>query len=716
MIDVLLDVPAATGFAFAGGALFLLLGAPAPMQMLLSLLVALCCPRLLIAIAKVAVAAAAHLLLAMLLWLPSCSAGTVSGDRPFAEELPPSSASLPPLPPLPSLMCVSMLAAAAVAAIATTVAVSSLISTHRHRRRSRCLIAVSPSNRSPDLGLTSASGLASSELRASRSSESVVEASESVVEAVVEAVPTAPAVPTAQAKVLPMSTCHCCSCSSDTLLPPPSPPPMVSEPEDVAEAEALAALRALPTVKAVKVLPAGYGRLAGYTVDLWCRSRHVGAAKGEQLRRSQKRLSGAAVCQDLLQLVTAKHSGQDCLVAAEAACATAAAAAAAAEPTPTTTPTAFAAMQAAARVPALAAAVEAAFANADAAASELEAAQAEALRLEEEAELVREAAQLPRKRQKEAAPEEGGYGAYSLRKFHELEKKEQDRRGVPVDRTQMDLGELPRGDEQRGWRTHWRRGMHGALRSWAKGKLGAIVFMLAALTVDFGVVDEVCPPRKASPPLSSSPTPLMWQVAGELNLKLSSEQVEDAKTDAYIIGRIKSVLYVLKQCDSEAARVAYGTILAAVAPPRLEERSGAGMIRKIAGRLNVQRGTRSYKSAWYNGRFTRESEPRPFDQVCLLAISCNLPACFAISCNLPAQPGCHAVPICYVICSGHRPPSRPGPCRLCDWQVRGRRGGHRQLVEAAVHRGRDRLRARHLHARVREPGRQARAVVHFHRL
>ena len=221
---------------------------------------------------------------------------------------------------------------------------------------------------------------------------------------------------------------------------------MVSEPEDVAEAEALAALRALPTVKAVKVLPAGYGRLAGYTVDLWCRSRHVGAAKGEQLRRSQKRLSGAAVCQDLLQLVTAKHSGQDCLVAAEAACATAAAAAAAAaEPTPTTTPTAFAAMQAAARVPALAAAVEAAFANADAAASELEAAQAEALRLEEEAELVREAAQLPRKRQKEAAPEEGGYGAYSLRKFHELEKKEQDRRGVPVDRTQMDLGELPRG-------------------------------------------------------------------------------------------------------------------------------------------------------------------------------------------------------------------------------------------------------------------------------
>ena len=329
--------------------------------------------------------------------------------------------------------------------------------------------------------------------------------------------------------------------------------PEDAEPEDVAEAEALAALRASPVVKAVKVLPARSGRLAGYSVDLWCRSGHAGGSKGELLRRTQQRLTGAAVCQDLLKLVTAKHSGQECLVVAERACATAAAAAAAAaaEPTPTPTPTAYAAMQAAARVPALAAAVEAAFANADAAASELEAAQAEALRLEEEIELLRETAQLPRKRQKEAAQEDNEYRAYSLRKFHELEKKEQGRRGLTVDRSQMDVTPLPRGNEQRGWRKHWRRGMHGALHSWAKGKLGAIVFMLAALTVDFGVVDEVCLPCGANPPLSSSLYPLMWQVAGELNLKLSKEEFENAKTDAYIISRIKSVLYVLKQCDSE---------------------------------------------------------------------------------------------------------------------------------------------------------------------
>ena len=248
---------------------------------------------------------------------------------------------------------------------------------------------------------------------------------------------------------------------------------MVAESEDVAEAEALASLRALPTVKAVKLLPARENRQAGYEVSMWCRRAHShGGAAHVQLRRTLTRSTGAAVCRDLLEIVKEKHLGQGCLVAAEAACTEAATAA---EPPPT--PSAYAAMQAAARLPSLAAAVDAAFANADAAATALEAAQAEALRLEEEAELVREAAQLPRKRQKEAAPEEDGYRAYSLRKFHELEKKEQDRCGVPIDRTQMDPDELPPGDEQRGWRTHWRRGIHGALCSWAKGKLGAIVFM-----------------------------------------------------------------------------------------------------------------------------------------------------------------------------------------------------------------------------------------------
>ena len=610
--------------------------------MMISLLLALYCPRLLVAIAKVVITVATHLLLAVLLWLPSCAAGTVSGDAPFAEELPPSSASLPPLPPLPSPMCVSTLAAAVAATAATAAAATFLISTCRHHhRRSR-------------------------------------------------------------PKVNPMPACRCCRSSSDTLLPPsspppPSPPPMTAEEPEV---EALAALNALPMVRAVKELPTRYGRQAGFEVTLWCRKAHHNAgAATVQLRQTQTRQTGVAVCQDLLKLVKERHSGHDCLEAATAACA-AAAAAAAEPPPPTASP--FATIQAGARVSKLSAAADAAFTTADAAfatahaaAQKYEAAQAEALALEEEAELAREEARLPRKRQK-AAAHEAGDGRYSLTMFRKLETEEQARRDVPVDRSRMDCSPL-RDGESEGWRHHLRRGMHGALRSWAKGSLGTIVFMLAALTLDFNVVDEVSSLAERLLHSLLFTLPLTWQVACELKLKLSKEQFENAKTDEFMIDRVKSALHVLKQCDSEvrhlpppaptnvtpstiahlqflpcpilrgakgpayillahaaavarpdvqpsppplartlwqASRVAYGTILAALAPPR-----DSGMIRKITGRLNVQRGTRSYKSAWYNGRFSRGNEPRPFDQAqptaTLYQISCNLPT---ISCHLPAIP------------------------------------------------------------------------------
>ena len=464
--------------------------------MMISLLLALYCPRLLVAIAKVVITVATHLLLAVLLWLPSCAAGTVSGDAPFAEELPPSSASLPPLPPLPSPMCVSTLAAAVAATAATAAAATFLISTCRHHhRRSR-------------------------------------------------------------PKVNPMPACRCCRSSSDTLLPPsspppPSPPPMTAEEPEV---EALAALNALPMVRAVKELPTRYGRQAGFEVTLWCRKAHHNAgAATVQLRQTQTRQTGVAVCQDLLKLVKERHSGHDCLEAATAACA-AAAAAAAEPPPPTASP--FATIQAGARVSKLSAAADAAFTTADAAfatahaaAQKYEAAQAEALALEEEAELAREEARLPRKRQK-AAAHEAGDGRYSLTMFRKLETEEQARRDVPVDRSRMDCSPL-RDGESEGWRHHLRRGMHGALRSWAKGSLGTIVFMLAALTLDFNVVDEVSSLAERLLHSLLFTLPLTWQVACELKLKLSKEQFENAKTDEFMIDRVKSALHVLKQCDSE---------------------------------------------------------------------------------------------------------------------------------------------------------------------
>ena len=106
----------------------------------------------------------------------------------------------------------------------------------------------------------------------------------------------------------------------------------------------------------------------------------------------------------------------------------------------------------------------------------------------------------------------------------------------------------------------------------------------------------------------------MLQVGEHLGLMLSKEAVTQAETDAYIIERVKAVLHVLKYCQSEEARIEYGILLAALAPERLASGDHKGMIKQVAERLSVQRGTRSFKSTYYEGRYTRELESRPFDQ------------------------------------------------------------------------------------------------------
>jgi len=85
------------------------------------------------------------------------------------------------------------------------------------------------------------------------------------------------------------------------------------------------------------------------------------------------------------------------------------------------------------------------------------------------------------------------YRRWTLAKWLEFETKEQTRRNVAIDRTQMshERGDLPRGDETRGWRSHWRRGVFGALAGWAAGSLGAIIFMLAECAIHFECEREV---------------------------------------------------------------------------------------------------------------------------------------------------------------------------------------------------------------------------------
>jgi hypothetical protein len=193
---------------------------------------------------------------------------------------------------------------------------------------------------------------------------------------------------------------------------------------------------------------------------------------------------------------------------------------------------------------------------------------------------------------------------------------------VPIDRDMRTL-ELPkRVDGKVGWRHHWQHGIIGALCYWACGSLGAVVFMIAACAQHFNVVHEArspfyhptappiarhpchCPATAPSPP-SMTCLPIIRQVGVQLGLKRSKQEVEQAQVDAYIVLRVKAVLAVLKNCATEEARIEYGILLAALAPERLAERAAAGMMRKVAARLGVQRGTRSYsKSIYYLGRYT----------------------------------------------------------------------------------------------------------------
>jgi hypothetical protein len=143
-----------------------------------------------------------------------------------------------------------------------------------------------------------------------------------------------------------------------------------------------------------------------------------------------------------------------------------------------------------------------------------------------QADNAREAAGLPRKRQKTDAGDdhddaEEYYRRWSTKTWNKLETEAQKRRNVPIDRSRTDH-DLPRGDETRGWRHHRRRGMFGCLRDWAAGSLGAIIFMLAACAREFDVVDEL---------------------GHELGF-LPKAEAQHAETCIYIVSRLRSFVSV----------------------------------------------------------------------------------------------------------------------------------------------------------------------------
>jgi len=58
------------------------------------------------------------------------------------------------------------------------------------------------------------------------------------------------------------------------------------------------------------------------------------------------------------------------------------------------------------------------------------------------------------------------WNLWSLARWRKHESEVQSRRSVAID-ISNDKALPPRGDEERGWRKHWRRGMIGSIQDWA---------------------------------------------------------------------------------------------------------------------------------------------------------------------------------------------------------------------------------------------------------
>lgn len=177
---------------------------------------------------------------------------------------------------------------------------------------------------------------------------------------------------------------------------------------------------------------------------------------------------------------------------------------------------------------------------------------------------------------------------WSVSKWQELETKTLKRRSTPIDPTNTAESYPPRGDDSRGWRHHWRRGLHGAVRDWAEGSRFCVAYMLATLVKDFDVESEVI-----------------------ARLGRASSDDEQAQTDAYIVERIRAALCALKSCVSEQQREEFHIVLAACAPVREDEGDRHGMIRRVSERIGVQRGSKYIKEGHRRPRaFERAIERR----------------------------------------------------------------------------------------------------------
>ena len=166
-------------------------------------------------------------------------------------------------------------------------------------------------------------------------------------------------------------------------------------------------------------------------------------------------------------------------------------------------------------------------------------------------------------------PWETATEGWTIKHWIDFEAGEQKRRAKPIDNETADV-ELKRGEQ--GFLHHYRRGLLGAVQSWAQGCKKAVIHIVMAVIGDqhgFGIESEV-------------------------RERLAGSALKQAATDAYIVDRLAGAVDVFKKCATEEARQSLHIVLGAVAPEVVTGHAArrTGMARAVWGRLRVRRGRR----------------------------------------------------------------------------------------------------------------------------
>jgi hypothetical protein len=163
---------------------------------------------------------------------------------------------------------------------------------------------------------------------------------------------------------------------------------------------------------------------------------------------------------------------------------------------------------------------------------------------------------------------------WDISQWRTQEDEEQKRRAVKLVDASGSTEQQPLAPRtgKDGYLQHWRRGLIGAVQSWARGSKEHAISMVVALCSSehgFGIEQEV-------------------------RERLAADhQRKEAEINALIVDRVVEALAALRQSGSEQARHEYHIVLSALAPKMAAAGNRRGMSKRVAARLRVLRGRRA---------------------------------------------------------------------------------------------------------------------------